>query len=319
MDNLFQSACVMVNDKFNITDFSRNKFDEIVNEIITNNPNISTNDINRNILIKIKEFYENQNSKIDNDQLNKKLKDYENQRKLNVVVNNVSQPINKSTNLETKNNQPIIYNNTNIINKSKTLIINSINREWFNNRMNNRNNIKVNISINLKDFELFPDCLCLSNNIRNITPYIIMKIADNIKSINYTFVCDKENEKWDIWRPSNIDCENINLINKSWNITLYDFMNNELNIGYDNIPIEKILKYNDKYYEIFFNNNDNDFSNNDLIKIKLYNSQLYDTKIKIDNNHYLIPSGNFKLEDFINATILNNMKQLIFIIKYSSI
>ena len=318
MDNLYQSACLMLKDKYNYTNFSREDFNEIANDIIKTNGGGNGNDINRMILIKIKETYEllpPPTTLIDNDILNKKLRDYEQSRKLGIVVNNTSEPVVMSNSVTTPTitTPSIIYQNP--INKSKTFIINSINRDWTNNNRNNRNNLKVSISINLKDNEIYPDCLCLSKEIRKITPYIIMVISDNVKSVTYTLICDKENEYWDIWRPSNNDCDSISLNNKNWNIILYDFMNNELNLGNDNVPIEKIANYEDSHFKLYLNKN-NDISNGDLLKIKLYNGSIYDTKINVVNNEYIIPKGNLKIEDFITGTILNASKQLILIVKY---
>ena len=79
LDKLYNIANIMLKDKFNITNFDKNDFIEIVKEIT---PNYDFNEKNcKNILFEIKKRYDNQ--KIDNNTLQERLK------KLEIERNNI--------------------------------------------------------------------------------------------------------------------------------------------------------------------------------------------------------------------------------------
>jgi hypothetical protein len=94
--------------------------------------------------------------------------------------------------------------------------------------------------------------------VKNITPYIILVITDNHKTFKFNFLYSKTAGKWDIWKLINKDNNinnNINLTNKKWKIHFLDYLNNELDLGKDNIKISNINDYKMNKYE----NNDNGY------------------------------------------------------------
>jgi hypothetical protein len=213
----------------------------------------------------------------------------------------------------------------------KNFIINSINRDWARNVQ--RNNIKFNISIDVYANTFYPQCICFPGFVKNITPYVLMNISDNTKNIFYSFTCDNkmyQDSKWDTWYPVE-DVENISLQNKSWSIKFYDFMNNELDLGSDNMSVLEVSSKKEKEYTLKIlldaHSYDNNFKINDIMCIRTYNGKTYNKKIInyikaerdsdqvnemtiIDDNNELV------IDDFINSKILNTKNQYSFIIKY---
>jgi|LakMenEpi03Aug12_release.lakeMendotaPanAssembly.Ray.scaffolds.fasta_scaffold00020_145 hypothetical protein len=213
----------------------------------------------------------------------------------------------------------------------KNFIINSLNRDWARNVQ--RNNIKFNISIDVYTNTFYPQCICFPGFVKNITPYVLMNISDNTKNIFYSFICSnktQQDSKWDTWYPVE-DVENISLQNKSWSIKFYDFMNNELDLGSDNMSIIEVSSKKEKEYTLKIlldtDSYDNNFKINDVVCIRTYNGKLYNKKIInyikaerysqqvnemtiIDDNNELV------IDDFINSKILNTNNQYSFIIKY---
>lgn len=322
-EKLYGAVLKMVKDKFNINEYDINEF----NKIYSSFP--SDNNINKNVLMAINENLKNKinndsNPIIDNEILNKKIREMELMRKSTVIINNendnLPQAITNDIIPEMK--QPIfiqqqIPQSPIIQQKFKTFVINSINRDWTINA--NRNNIKINIPININDNYLYPDCLCLHEDIKDITSYIIMNISDNIKNYQIIFICNIQNSSnWDIWRPTNNDYYDIDLSRKSWTITLFDHNNQELNIGNDNISIIEINNHNDNYYKFKLENN-YQLNKNDIITIKLYNGTKIKSKIiNIIDNQYIIQKNNIKIDEFINSKILDDMQQFSIIMKYTS-
>lgn len=308
-ENLYNAVLRMVKDKFNIDEYDINEFNKIYNSFPLDS------NINKNVLITINENLKlkSNNTIIDNDILNNKIREMELIRKSTIPIANpsIEIPIINDNNIK----QPVyIQTQQQNSKKFKTFVINSINRDWSNNP--NRNNIQINIPININDYYIYPDCLCLNENIKEITPYIIMNISDNIKNYQIIFICNIQNGNWDIWRPSNDSYFNIDLNKKIWTLTLFDHNNQELNIGYDNIAIIEINNYNNNYYK-FKLENDYNLNKNDMITIKLYNGTKIKTKIiNIIDNNYIINKNNIKIEEFIDSHILNDMKQFSFIAKY---
>lgn len=320
---LYDSVLKMLKNKFNIDTYDYQKFQKIFNDIIIENQNDDPREINKKVLIYIRDninIKENTDNIIDNDSLSKKIKEIEYIRNNNIII--PSSPISTTTTTTTIPTSiptpTTIYNNIKPeIIYSKTFIINSINRDWINNP--NRNNLKIFHPKNLNNNKFFSKCLCLNKNIQYLTPYIILNITDNIKTYQCTFICDKSNLKWDIWKPVNDNCINIDLNNNIWYIKLFDFDNNELLLGNDNIPILEVLFINDnKELKLKIK----DISNlkiNDLLIIKLKNNTFINVnilKINYDENCFIINNNNYKLDDFINSTFLNSSEQFSLIISY---
>jgi len=317
-ENLYGAVLRMVKDKFKMDEYDINEFNKIYNSFPLDS-NINKNvliTINENLKVKTNNTNTNTNTIIDNDVLNNKIREMELLRKsttpsIEIPIINEYDNINKQQPIYI---QPQPQPQLQTLQKFKTFVINSINRDWSNNP--NRNNIQINIPININDYYIYPDCLCLHEDIREITPYIIMNISDNIKNYQIIFICSIQNGNWDIWRPSNDSNFNIDLNKKIWTLTLYDHNNQELSIGRDNIPITEINNHNNNYYK-FKLENDYNLYKNDMITIKLYNGTKIKAKIiNIIDNNYIINKNNIKIEEFINSHILNDMKQFSFIAKY---
>ena len=156
-----------------------------------------------------------------------------------------------------------INTNTNTEVNKKTLIINSFSRDWINNP--NRNKLTFTINIDLQNNIIEPLKILFPKYVKDLTPYIILVITDNHKTFKYTFLYSKTSGKWDIWKLVNKDnninnC--INLTNKSWKIKFLDYLNNELNLGNDDIKISQINDYKMSTYD---NNNINVETNIDNI------------------------------------------------------
>jgi hypothetical protein len=142
--------------------------------------------------------------------------------------------------------------------------------------------------------------------VKELTPYIILVITDNHKTFKYTFLYSKASGKWDIWKLVNNDnninnC--INLTNKSWKIKFLDYLNNDLNLGNDDIKISQINDYKMSTYD---NNNINVETNidnilmsyndpNNLTKDNIADTKLNMYEINIDYSN-LLEYDEYKLD-----------------------
>jgi hypothetical protein len=286
---------------------------------------VSTSTINNGLII--------EKDILNDDMISHKLKELETRRK---IIPNYAEPTLDTTESQSPN-QNIIYKSNPISitlpsMQEKTLyknfIINSLNRDWS--RNTSRNNIKFNITVDMNTNIFYPQCILFPKYIKNMTPYVLMSITDHFKSIFYSFVCKSGNDaKWDTWYTVD-DVENISLQNKSWSIKFYDFMNNELELGHDNISVIEVTKNANKYLlkiQLNANSYDNNFSINDIICIRTYNGKVYNKQIidyikcerNSDNiNTIVIEDENNELciDDFMDSKILNTNNQYSFIIKY---
>ena len=140
--------------------------------------------------------------------------------------------------------------NTNTEINKKTLIINSFSRDWINNP--NRNKLTFTVNIDLQNNIIEPLKILFPKYVKDLTPYIVLIITDNHKTFKYTFLYSKTSGKWDIWKLVNKDNNinnYINLTNKSWKIKFLDYLNNELNLGNDDIKISQINDYKMNTYD----------------------------------------------------------------------
>lgn len=362
---ILSASIEMLKDKFEII-LPLNELNKILNNIYshiynTNNNDLTIYDLNKLTLTNLKIYIENiikkQNSNneinennkknetfetiqkidtkiMDNDYINNKLKELENNRRILPSISTDLYKDDSAANILQNNINPVSINipSQNYIKKNyKNFIINSNNRDWF--LHSNRNNIRFNIQINIKEHDIFVELICFPKKIKELTPYVIMNISDSIKNINYIFICDKNNDKWDIWKPCTKNIENIILNNQTWTITFYDFNNKILDIGEDNINIisAKIFETNKILLEIGefidqFNVNDNILIRNS--KGIIYNkvvTNVLDNGINL--KYILINKNDFNddindindINDLINGKILNMSLQYSCIIKYCSI
>lgn len=359
---ILNASIQMLKDRFDIT-LSTNELNKLLSNItsniytIYNNKNINVHELNKITLTNVKDYIENlvnkqlqqkeshnnelpiqndnniekiDNIVMDNDHINKKLKELEINRRIIPSINNELLKDDNISNILQNNTNPISINIPQkiLIEKSyKNFIINSNNRDWFLNP--NRNNIKFNIPINIKNNDIYIECICFPKNIKNITPYVLMNISDGIKNINYILICDIHNDKWDIWKPCSKDIENISLNNQTWIITFYDFNNKLLDIGDDNINIIDAELLDKTYIILNIGSFINQFNENDYIIIRDCNGKIYNKKIiginidgNISKNNFIIVNqdddDNCDIKCFIDGKILNMSLQYSCIIKYCS-
>ncbi len=306
------------------------------------------------------------NNKYDTEDLLSKVIELEEKRKtLNTIVNldSIKEPDipNVANNIENKFNKNSTYalinnpvsSNTNdnielvayiiekmesIINNKKNisyknLIINSYNRDWT--IYDNRNDLTLSINIDLNKNVIEPKKLLMPKYIKNITPYINMIIDDGKKTQKFQFIlcnANTNNGSWDLWDMINGDQDNlnnfINLTNKDWVISFTDFLNNKLNLGTDNININRISRtldnnqYNitiDMKDIVLFNEYYLEYNNKyDNILLKTIDDEDIILKIIEINNNVITVLSDKNIVDYIDGTILNYKAQYTIILKYRS-
>lgn len=173
------------------------------------------------------------------------------------IANTTGSAINTVNNVNTNLIQEImdkvltsLNTNANTYVNKKTLIINSYSRDWINNP--SRNQLSFTVNIDLQNNIIQPLKILFPKYIKDITPYIILVITDNHKTFKYNFLYSKSCGKWDIWKLINKDNNinnNINLVNKNWKINFLDYLNNDLNLGRDDIKISQINDYKMNKYD----------------------------------------------------------------------
>jgi len=244
---------------------------------------------------------------------------------------------------------------TNTFVNKKTLIINSYSRDWIN--FPNRNQLSFTINIDLQSNVIAPLKILFPNYVKNQTSYITMVITDNHKTFKYKFLYSKSSGKWDIWKlitkDNNIN-NNINLANKKWKINFLDYLNNELELGRDDIKISQVCDYTTHKYDtksmdtsidtILMPRNhprpqlnlyeiDIDYSNQfeydeyklnivskcDYMQMKTAHNIYVNMKILEVNNDLgkiIMLNENLVKEDFVNASLLNYAAQYSLILTY---
>ena len=250
---------------------------------LENNINNIYNDIsetNSNNIDLSNEEYNSRKDILTNDELLIRVRDYENSRTISNTVlanieNNVELNPNTPNNVLSTNNAniniiPEIINkvlttiNTNT--NKKTLIINSFSRDWVSNPL--RNKLFFTVNIDLQNNIIEPLKILFPKYVKNQTPYIILVITDNHKTFKYNFLYSKSAGRWDIWKLINKDNNinnNINLANKNWKIHFLDYLNNELDLGKDDIKISNINDYKMNNYD------NNDVNGNNYIETNIDN------------------------------------------------
>ena len=306
------------------------------------------------------------NNKYDTEDLLSKVIELEEKRKtLNTIVNldSIKEPDipNVANNIENKFNKNSTYalinnpvsSNTNdnielvayiiekmesIINNKKNisyknLIINSYNRDWT--IYDNRNDLTLSINIDLNKNVIEPKKLLMPKYIKNITPYINMIIDDGKKTQKFQFMlcnANTNNGSWDLWDMINGDQDNlnnfINLTNKDWVISFTDFLNNKLNLGADNININRISRtLDDNQYNItidmkdivLFNEYYLEYNNKyDNILLKTIDDEDIILKIIEINNNVITVLSDKNIIEYIDGTLLNYKAQYTIILKYHS-
>jgi hypothetical protein len=203
---------------------------------------------------------------LSNEELLIRVKEYENSRAISNIVlataatagaagaatDNTAAPTQAPTSILPEIMEKVltsINSSTNTFVNKKTLIINSFSRDWINNPK--RNHLSFTVNIDLQSNIIEPLKILFPRYVKDITPYIVLVITDNHRTFKYNFLYSKSSGKWDIWKlinkwDNNIN-NSINLANKTWKIHFLDYLNNELNLGKDDIKISQINDYNMNY------------------------------------------------------------------------
>jgi hypothetical protein len=227
--------------------------------------------------------------------------------------------------------ESIINNKKNI--SYKNLIINSYNRDWT--IYDDRNDLTLSINIDLNKNVIEPKKLLMPKYIKNITPYINMIIDDGKKNQKFQFIlsnANANNGSWDLWDIINGEHDNlnnfINLTNKDWVISFTDFLNNKLNLGTDNININRISRtIEDNQYNItidmkdivLFNEYYLEYNNKyDNILLKTIDDEDIILKILEINNNVITVLSDKNIIDYVDSTLLNYKAQYTIILKYHS-
>lgn len=258
------NAANAANANIDITERSEGNDSNEVNEAITTQT-AQTAQATQSAQNYIEDYNYNKTDILTNEELLIRVKEYEHKRIIsNTIFANIdlSSVDNTTTNAANAANAANIIPeimekvltsiNTNVnteINK-KTLIINSFSRDWISNP--NRNKLTFTVNIDLLNNIIEPLKILFPKYVKDITPYIVLIITDNHKTFKYTFLYSKTSGKWDIWKLVNKDNNinnYINLTNKNWKIKFLDYLNNELNLGNDDIKISQINDYKMSTYD----------------------------------------------------------------------
>ena len=290
---------------------------------LENNINNDTVDTNSNNIDISNEEYNSRKDILTNEELLIRVRDYENSRTIsNTVLANIENNVdiyttpnaintNNTNNLNNINIIPEIIEkvltsvNTNT--NKKTLIVNSFSRDWINNPL--RNKLFFTINIDLQNNIIEPLKILFPSYVKNLTPYIILVITDNHKTFKFNFLYSKTAGNWDIWKLINKDNNinnNINLANKNWKIHFLDYLNNELDLGKDDIKISNINDYKKNKYD----NNDNNYIETNIDNI-LIPSKLVPKNTKKNNLYEInIDYSNIIEYDEYNLNILSKYDYL---------
>jgi len=327
---LYVVTLKMLKDKYDINEYPLQKFNNIYDFIYNNhNTKVPDNNINKQILIHIKNEIENKQD--DKFNIEMKLKEIElirstlkeeTERKLKEPNPPSSIPITVPSGVPAAipggvpsgvpmgtGNISIIRMNDNKNDVYKTFVVHV-----------NRNEIHItnNRDINNKNNNIYPCCICVSNSFLQIkrSPYITLIIKDDIKKIEYSFI--RENET--TFRPviDNYNYMDVG-INNQWIISLSDFCGNRININEYYYEIIDVLELEEAFSlninkELF-----NNFDINDDIRIisetKVISSNVINKND--NNNRIIINKKDLKLEDFKYAKIFNCKYQISVFFKYN--
>ena len=317
----------------NINDLNKSVLKKINEDIIFNS---NKNDTLQNKIIELQNIRANMNTNINgntNGNMNTNTNINSNgngNMNTNTNINsngngNINTNINTNSNSNTNGNGNEIYNyNINDYDDDYKLSSSTNIKYVKNDNLSNNNGrsfiintIKNNFNIINKytNYKIYPSYLCIPSIIKKNTPYIIIGIMDEHTNITYTFILDKIGDTWDIWKPVNDNYINININSSQWNILLYDYNNNYLDLKQYYVNILEILEINNSYKIKV--SNPNLFNINDNIKIIFNNNIITDNTIinKDNENNIYININNIKIDQFINSKIYNLKFQISIIFK----
>lgn len=300
-------------------------FDNIINN--KNKPEIIETDEDKidnikydseQLLLKVLELEEKRNAANSLANLQKETQE----KKSETII--VSQPSNIDINLKIIEKLELLSKEKTKIN-SKSIVINSYNRDWINKQI--RNKLSFSINIDLQKHNIKIDKLLLPNFIKHKTPYITMSFSDNKITQKFIFILKSSNKdnKWDTWENANTDNDNLLLINtKNWHISFTDFINNDLDMGADGINIIEVIEKQNNEYDLTIDNG-NKKQYYDFGKCNIYDNLLIKTNngdniqgkiLNIDDNIFTVYIENIEKKELMNASLLNYKGQYSIVMSY---
>lgn len=363
---IFNAASKMIKDKYSNVNTVDNDIISIIKSIILSICSdailikniVKLMELNKIALSKIKEHFDNiinrqnepeiikteekdESMKYDSEQLLLKVLELEEKRSVaNSIANLQKQQSDvKESKQESSIQQsnPINFNvkileRLEVLSREKTkisyknIVINSYNRDWCNSP--NRNKLSFTINIDLQKNNIKVDSLLLPKFIKFKTSYITMTINNNKLSQKIIFVLKRSSNEnaWDIWE--NINSDNILLITaKNWHIGFTDFLNNDLDMGQDNIDIIEVNDNLNNCYDLTIDNgNKMKFDSFGVSLINKYDNILIKTNLgdniqgkvlHINDNILSVYIENIEKKILMNSSLLNYKGQYTIMMSYT--
>ena len=362
---IFNAASKMIKDKYSNVDANDNDLINITKSIIKSicsdailiKKIVKLMELNKIALSKIKEHYDgiinrqnepeiikteekDESMKYDSEQLLLKVLELEEKRSVaNSLANLQKQQSEvKESKQESyiQQSNPINFNvkileKLEVLSREKTkviyknIVINSYNRDWCNNP--NRNKLSFTINIDLLKNNIKIDRLLLPKLIKYKTSFVTMTINNNKLSQKIIFVLQTSSNEnaWDIWE--NINSDNILLITaKNWHISFTDFLNNDLDMGQDNIDIIEVEDNLNNIYDLTINNGDKvKYDSFGVSLINKYDNILIKTNLgdniqgkvlNINDNILSVYIENIEKKILMNSSLLNYKGQYTIMMSY---
>lgn len=362
---IFNAASKMIKDKYSNVDANDNDLINITKSIIKSicsdailiKKIVKLMELNKIALSKIKEHYDgiinrqnepeiikteekDESMKYDSEQLLLKVLELEEKRSVaNSLANLQKQQSEvKESNQESyiQQSNPINFNvkileKLEVLSREKTkviyknIVINSYNRDWCNNP--NRNKLSFTINIDLLKNNIKIDRLLLPKLIKYKTSFVTMTINNNKHAQKIIFILKTSSNEnaWDIWE--NINSDNILLITaKNWHISFTDFLNNDLDMGQDNIDIIEVNDNLNNIYDLTINNGDKmKYDSFGVSLINKYDNILIKTNLgdniqgkvlNIADNILRVYIENIEKKILMNSSLLNYKGQYTIMMSY---
>ena len=362
---IFNAASKMIKDKYSNVDANDNDLINITKSIIKSicsdailiKKIVKLMELNKIALSKIKEHYDgiinrqnepeiikteekDESIKYDSEQLLLKVLELEEKRSVaNSLANlqkqqsEVKEPKQESS---IQQSNPINFNlkileKLEVLSREKTkvsyknIVINSYNRDWCNSP--NRNKLSFTINIDLLKNNIKIDRLLLPKLIKYKTSFVTMTINNNKHAQKIIFILKTSSNEnaWDIWE--NINSDNILLITaKNWHISFTDFLNNDLDMGQDNIDIIEVEDNLNNIYELTINNGDKmQYDSFGVSLINKYDNILIKTNLgdniqgkvlNIADNILSVYIENIEKKILMNSSLLNYKGQYTIMMSY---
>ena len=362
---IFNAASKMIKDKYSNVDANDNDLINITKSIIKSicsdailiKKIVKLMELNKIALSKIKEHYDgiinrqnepeiikteekDESMKYDSEQLLLKVLELEEKRSVaNSLANLQKQQSEvKESKQESyiQQSNPINFNvkileKLEVLSREKTkviyknIVINSYNRDWCNNP--NRNKLSFTINIDLLKNNIKIDRLLLPKLIKYKTSFVTMTINNNKHAQKIIFILKTSSNEnaWDIWE--NINSDNILLITaKNWHISFTDFLNNDLDMGQDNIDIIEVEDNLNNIYDLTINNGDKmKYDSFGVSLINKYDNILIKTNLgdniqgkvlNIADNILSVYIENIEKKILMNSALLNYKGQYTIMMSY---